>query len=266
MPSSEPSQHEGSSASKSGLSRTKSAFDSSSTDHFMDKIQRVSMYTDWSTSPPLDNRSVSGISGYFNDNFEEQITKKPSILSRADDYQESIGSRQTMQTILAAYWDRVHVLHPILHRPTWHGKQKAEMLVQGHTSVLDSSGNSVMATIMANLVFAIGALYSSGFTSTHALNISETFFLRAKETFTLDLLETPTLELAQNLLLMTQYSIERCNHQRGHLHASLLYLSLAIRVSTALGLDQDSAANGAPLTRELSRRIWWECIYTDMSA
>jgi hypothetical protein len=102
--------------------------------------------------------------------------------------------------------------------------------------------------------------------TTHALNISETFFLSAKEALTLDHLETPTLELAQNLLLMSEYATERCHHQRGHLHAALLYLSLAIRVCTALGLHEDSDASQGPLVREISRRVWWECIYTDMWA
>ncbi|PVH70042.1 hypothetical protein DL98DRAFT_148992 [Cadophora sp. DSE1049] len=264
VPSGRRSQHEGPLSSDGSPVQASSAFDSTSTDHFMEKVQRVSMNADQSTSPPMDDRSVSGTSGYFRDNFEEQVAKKPSILSRADDYGKSMRSRHTMQTLLTAYWDRVHILHPILHRPTWPGKQKAEVFVHGFTTTLDPSNSSTVATIMTNLVFALGALYSPGFTTAHALNTSEAFFLSAKEALTLDLLETPTVELAQTLLLMTHYVVERCIHQRGHLHASLLYLSLAIRVCTALGFHEDSGASKGPLTREIGRRIWWECIYTDM--
>ncbi|KAF4955777.1 hypothetical protein FGADI_4349 [Fusarium gaditjirri] len=260
-----PERYEGSSASEDGLVHARSTFDSSSTDHFMDKVRRVSMVTHRLASPPLDDRSVSGISGYFRDNLEEQLTKKPSILSQVDGYGKNAISPNTMQVVLTAYWEHVHVLHPILHRPTWCGKQQAEAFVRGSTPALDPFGDSIMATTMANLVFALGALYSPGYNPVQALNVSETFFLRAKEALTLDVLEAPSLELAQNLLLMTHYAVERCHHKRGHLHASLLYLSLTIRVCTALGLHEDSGANQGPLARELSRRIWWECIYTDIT-
>ncbi|KAF5694893.1 C6 transcription factor [Fusarium globosum] len=263
--SSRSERYESSSASEDGLVHARSTFDSSSTDHFMDKVRRVSMVAHRLASPPLDDRSLSGISGYFRDNLEEQLTKKPSILSQVDGYGKSAISPNTMQAVLTAYWERVHVLHPILHRPTWRGKQQAEAFVRGSAPALDPFGDSIMATTMANLVFALGALYSPGYTPVQALNVSETFFLSAKEALTLDVLEAPSLELAQNLLLMTHYAVERCHHKRGHLHASLLYLSLTIRVCTALGLHEDSGANQGSLARELSRRIWWECIYTDIT-
>lgn len=215
------------------------------------------------TLAPVENISAGSASGYFGDTFEAQIAKKPSILVTDKEY-ENMASPHALQGLLDAYWDRVHILHPYLHRPTWHGKQKAEEFIQGTKTFTDITSRSIMATCMANMVLALGALNSPSYTTAHALNTSETFFLSAKEILTLDHLETPSLELAQNLLLMTQYAIERCHHQRGHLHASLLYLSLAIRVCTALGLHEDSGATQGPLIREISRRVWWECIYTDM--
>lgn len=229
----------------------------------MANVRRMSAISKRPTLAPVENISAGSASGYFGDTFEAQIAKKPSILVTDKEY-ENMASPHALQGLLDAYWDRVHILHPYLHRPTWHGKQKAEEFIQGTKTFTDITSRSIMATCMANMVLALGALNSPSYTTAHALNTSETFFLSAKEILTLDHLETPSLELAQNLLLMTQYAIERCHHQRGHLHASLLYLSLAIRVCTALGLHEDSGATQGPLIREISRRVWWECIYTDM--
>lgn len=208
-----------------------------------------------------EQQSPSTESGYFSSNLDEQRVKKPSTQARRAGVSPTI-SPSLMGRLLDVYFTRVHCLHPYLHKPTWQGKQRADNLISGGADPDTSNDN--LCSCMVNLVFALGALYCDDMVEEEALHISETFFLRAKRAITLEQLETPSLELAQNLLLMTQYSMERCLHQRGHLHASLTYLSLAIRVCQSLGLHQQSTKIIGHVVGEVVKRVWWGCVYFDL--
>ncbi|CZR50299.1 uncharacterized protein PAC_00171 [Phialocephala subalpina] len=238
------------------------SFGSSSTINFMAQVQNLPAVADLSMSCQDENQSPSSISGYFNANLEEQRTKNPSMLTQCIGAGPTV-SPSLMKQLLDVYFTRVHCIHPYLHRPTWQGKQRAEALING---VADpDTGDDSLCACMVNLVFALGALYCDNLPVDNALHISEKFFLKAKRAITIEQLETPSLELAQNLLLMTQYSMERCLHQRGHLHASLTYISLAIRVCQSLGLHQNSTKMISHVVREVTKRVWWGCVYFDLS-
>jgi hypothetical protein len=249
------------SASERAQIRHHRSFGSSSTINFMAQVQNLPAVADLSMSYQEENQSPSSISGYFSANIEEQRTKHPSMLTQRIGASPTI-SPSLMKQLLDTYFSHVHCLHPYLHRPTWQGKQRAEALING---VADpDTGDDDLCACMVNLVFALGALYCIDLPVDKALHISETFFLKAKRAITIEQLETPSLELAQTLLLMTQYSMERCLHQRGHLHASLIYISLAIRVCQSLGLHQNSTKMIGHVVREVTKRVWWGCVYFDL--
>ncbi|KAH8810750.1 fungal-specific transcription factor domain-containing protein [Xylogone sp. PMI_703] len=235
-------------------------FGCTSTIGFIRQLQVIPTIAQLQDTIHGENLKSSSLSGYFTSSLEDQMIKEPSSFGLVG-IPDSVGSRHMLAHLMDTYFARLHIIHPFLHQPTWQGKQVAQDLMNGAADL----NYSRLSMALANMVFALGALYSHKMATDEALSISEHFFLSAKREIGLEQLETPSLELAQCLLLMTQYSTERCLFSSGHLHSTLTYLSLAIRVCRSLGLDRDSTRITSCIVREVGKRLWWGCVYFDIT-
>lgn len=219
-----------------------------------------------SSVAPIEELATEAVAvkGFFSKQVNDQSARQPS-LSQSDNISTPQIDASWLQHFENVYFGYVHYSFPFLDPKAWHGKKLAMSLTSG---VPDHSGNISKADpsdmCMVDMVYALGALWSTRLEPKQCLPVSERFFLAAKRFVSLDDLEMPSLQLAQNLLLLTQYCITRLHSQRGFMHSSMIYLGLAIRVCRSLKFPSIRYAENLPGHDAIALKIWWTCIYYDM--
>ena len=235
----------------------------SSTRSFMNEVQQTPILSAFGIIDEFSHQPGAQ-AGFFTHEIKEQMAKFPSLSERGGP-KVSLLTPSWLQHLEDVYFNHVHHFFPFLRREDWHGMGIAQILTSGATDVHeDFSGFEASALCMVDMVYALGAIWSTRLDHQQSLAISERFFLAAKKLVTLDDLETPNLHLAQNLMLITQYCVTRTHRQRGYLHASLTYLSLVIRVCRSLKFPNIVATHNASLEELLSINIWRACLYFDV--
>ena len=202
--------------------------------------------------------------GFFSQQFHEQIAKFPS-LSQNNGVPPPQLTPSWLQHFEDVYFSHVFYSFPFLDPLDWHGKHLARVLTSGASDYNEDLKNAdPTALCMVDLIYALGALWSTRLELEHRLPVSERFFLAAKKLISLDDLETPSVLLAQNLLLITQYCVARTHRQRGFMHAALTYLGLAIRTCRSLRFPGIKYVDNLPGPDVIALKFWWSCIYYDM--
>ncbi|KAK5062780.1 hypothetical protein LTR84_004855 [Exophiala bonariae] len=235
----------------------------SSTRSFLVEVQQapllssVAPFEEIATEPGAEN-------GFFSKQFHDQIARLPS-LSLGNTINAPRIDASWLQHFENVYFSYVHYSFPFLDPKTWYGKKVAMMLTSGvpdHNENLSKADPSALC--MVDMVYALGALWSTRLEPQQCIPMSERFFLAAKRLVSLDDLEMPSLHLAQNLLLLTQYCITRVHRQRGFLHASMTYLGLAVRVCRSLKFPSIRYTGSLPSHDVTALKLWWTCIYYDI--
>jgi len=235
----------------------------SSTRSFMAEVRQapmlssVAMFEETPTEPGAKY-------GFFSQQFHEQIAKFPS-LSQNNGVPPPQLTPSWLQHFEDVYFSHVFYSFPFLDPLDWHGKHLARVLTSGASDYNEDLKNAdPTALCMVDLIYALGALWSTRLELEHRLPVSERFFLAAKKLISLDDLETPSVLLAQNLLLITQYCVARTHRQRGFMHAALTYLGLAIRTCRSLRFPGIKYVDNLPGPDVIALKLWWSCIYYDM--
>ncbi|KAJ3541642.1 hypothetical protein NM208_g4515 [Fusarium decemcellulare] len=149
--------------------------------------------------------------------------------------------RRNSDRYLQSFWNIVHPVFPILHRPTF---------TRFYASLWESTSSVDTDTTSDDPILGGRALQA------------DQFYERARRLVPIDTLDVASLPIVQMLLLTavhlqsTMYS-SRCWNMVG----------LAIRVAQSLGLhlNQKSATQNQ-LEREMQRRIWYTCVTLDRPA
>lgn len=235
----------------------------SSARSFMAEVQQapilssVALFEEDASEPGAKN-------GFFSQQFHEQIAKFPS-LSQTTGVKIPPLTPSWLQHFEDVYFSHVYFSFPFLDPTDWHGKSLARVLTSGASDYNEDLSNAdPSALCMVDMVYALGALWSTRLELQQSLPVSERFFLAAKKLVTLDDLETPSLHLAQNLMLITQYCITRLHHQRGFMHASMTYLGLAVRVCRSLRFPSIHYVENISGHDAIAVKLWWSCIYYDV--
>lgn len=235
----------------------------SSTRSFLVEVQQAPMlssvaaFEEVTTEPGAKN-------GFFSQQFHDQIARFPS-LSQSNSINTPRLDSSWLQHFQDVYFSYVHYSFPFLDPAEWHGKDVAKILTSDASDYnKDLSKTDPSALCMVDMVYALGALWSTRLEPSQCLPVSERFFLAAKKLVSLDDLETPSLPLAQNLMLLTQYCVTRVHGQRGFLHASMTYLGLAVRVCRSLKFPTICCDENLSGHDAIALRLWWSCIYYDM--
>jgi hypothetical protein len=167
--------------------------------------------------------------------------------------------RRQADSFLLCYWEFIHPLFPVLHRPSF--LRKYERLWTGEEN-LDTCKGVEDATFNAtlNLVFAIGCNFTTWIGPSLKAFVAEDFFQRARSSYHFDILDSNSISTVQMLVLTaiylqsTQYA-SRCWNTLG----------LAVRMAQGLGLHVD--AHGRRLMsnveEQMRRRIWHTCVHLD---
>ncbi|EXL68066.1 hypothetical protein FOPG_15863 [Fusarium oxysporum f. sp. conglutinans race 2 54008] len=170
---------------------------------------------------------------------------------------ELLPIRRVSDKYLQSFWDIVHPVFPILHRPTF--ARFYGLLWEPTSLKTDITVDDPVMLATLNLVLAIGCRFTEcADLGSRALQADQ-FYQRARGLVPIDSLDVESLPIVQLLLLTavhlqsTRYS-SRCWNIVG----------LAMRVAQSLGLHlNQTSATRNQLEREMRRRIWYTCVTLD---
>ena len=188
----------------------------------------------------------------------------PAPTSRMEEDQPVLPDRRTADDLLRCYWEFVHPVFPLLHKPTFVA-QYERLCTSSDSSANVEDGreprvdDSIFLCTL-KLVFALGSKLSPLIPSRQKPYTADEFYNQSRPILTYLILDSSSISTVQMLALTgvylqsTQYA-GRCWNAVG----------LAIRMAQSLGLHVETAGrNGVPqLEREMRRRTWHTCVCLD---
>lgn len=182
------------------------------------------------------------------------------IAARADGI-AVLPMRRQADNFLLCYWEFIHPLFPVLHKPTFLRKYD-RLWVEGDKgqTQYDSEAEEAIFTSTLNLVFALGCKFSGLIDASQKSSAADDFYQRSRQSYPFDILDSTSISLVQMLILTGVYL-------QSTQHASRCWNSvgLAIRMAQSLGLhvDHSSRRSISQLELEMRRRIWHTCVHLD---
>lgn len=175
---------------------------------------------------------------------------------------ESTGSyelpaKQLADSLLDAYFARVHRLYPFVHEPTFRLDYERIYLLQDPESLAESRPVSIALLYM---VFAHGAEFCRSLTEIEAVSMAADFVGKAKRIVFAQIFRQESLELVQSLLMMCQYLQSTLE-----LNQCWSLVGLMTRTAISLGLHFNPPASESLTTveKEVRKRVWWGCFMID---
>jgi hypothetical protein len=184
----------------------------------------------------------------------------------------SLLPRELSDRLMCLYWDRVHVLYPFLHKPSFsqayedlwrpvseHHPRNGTGLGLGASK--ESGPSSVIFHCALNAVLALGLQFSN-LPLDEKERLSATCLSKSKDLLRLDLFDNGDVALVQTLLLLTQY-FQSTNWP----NKCWTTIGLACRLAQGLGLhiEENGVDQQVSLeAREIRRRAWHGCVTLDI--
>ncbi|KAK5049368.1 hypothetical protein LTR84_004297 [Exophiala bonariae] len=170
--------------------------------------------------------------------------------------------RHAADDYLHCFWEFIHPVFPILHRPSFMRRFEAlwsESQGPNAGSKQDEFDHIVFVSSL-NLVFALGCQFSDLVREPNRAHVAEEFYQRARKLFIYDILDSASITLVQMLLLTSVYL-----QSTSHANRCWNVVGLAVRAAQSIGMDSEppSRTPRDPLTRELRRRLWHTCVTMD---
>uniref|UniRef100_A0A8H7K6U5 Zn(2)-C6 fungal-type domain-containing protein n=1 Tax=Bionectria ochroleuca TaxID=29856 RepID=A0A8H7K6U5_BIOOC len=173
----------------------------------------------------------------------------------------SLPTRRVADGLVKAFWEYLHPLLPILHRPTFMGSYRLQWMGEDEACLSQPSGSQDDPPFLStlNIVFAISCQFSDQITTTRKRVIADTFYRRSRRIFADEFLDNPTLATVQLLLLTGVYL-----QSTAHANRCWNVVGSAIRTAQSLGLHLDRTVGAKnQLQREMERRVWHTCVFLD---
>jgi len=192
------------------------------------------------------------------------VIDKPERLSELSDGAAILPRRRSADSFVACYWEFIHPLFPVLHRPSFMKHYERLWSSDQYTSDEDPEPlyglEEVIFTSTLNLVFALGCTFSSLVEPAHKNSVADDFYQRSRNLLLFEILDSTSLALVQMLLLTGVYlQSTQCANRCWN------FVGLAIRVAQSLGLHLNDNGKKPPpqLEREMRRRVWFTCVNLD---
>ncbi|KAH6983963.1 fungal-specific transcription factor domain-containing protein [Ilyonectria destructans] len=172
---------------------------------------------------------------------------------------ELLPIRRIADSYQKSFWDIVHPIFPVLHRPTF---TRFYNQLWGPTKLAESPeivDDPVMLATL-NLVLAIGCRFTESVHQGSRAFLSDQFYQRASGLVPIDALDVASLPAVQMLLLTAV-------HLQSTTYSSRCWniVGLAMRVAQSLGLhlNRSESATSNQREREMRRRVWYTCVTLD---
>lgn len=149
------------------------------------------------------------------------------------------------QTLIDAYFKRVHVFVPMLDESTF------------RADYLEGQRTDAPWLALLNMVFAMGSIAAMKSDDYNHIN----YYNRAMEHLPMDAFGSSHIETVQALALIGGYYLHYINRP----NMANAVLGAAIRMASALGLHRESLAQGSTdiIAAETRRRTWWSLFCLD---
>ncbi|RDW77811.1 hypothetical protein BP6252_05864 [Coleophoma cylindrospora] len=210
-----------------------------------------------STFPSLDAETVGGLSP------SPLVFLAPGLASRSYDLTTIVlPPRSLGDSLLQCYWDFTLPIFPVVHRPTFEAAYSRIWSTEGAPCSPHVVGGfeEVLFYSTLNILFGLGAQKNESLTLAQRERLADEFYGRSQALVSIETLDVSSLQVVQLLLLRGLYLLytpysDRCWNMLG----------MAIRVAQRLGLHNSSADETVQgqLTREMRRRVWWNCVTLD---
>ncbi|KXH56079.1 hypothetical protein CSAL01_07445 [Colletotrichum salicis] len=171
-----------------------------------------------------------------------------------------LPERWLADSLLRSFWDFVHPVFPILHRPSFTASYEAVWQPsQNRPPNRDYKDIVFHATL--SIVLALGCQRTDQVSVSEQVRLANRFYKQSVKLVSVDTLDHSSLQLVQLFLLRgvylhyTQYA-DRCWNTVG----------VALRVAQGLGLHSRGdgpASSESQLKREMRRRVWHCCLTLD---
>lgn len=186
----------------------------------------------------------------------EQV-KRPDRLWERNDADAMLPHRRVADAYLHCYWNFIHPVFPIVHKPTI--IKQYEALWTSSTPALEETEETTF-TAMVNLLLALGSKVNDSLPPVKRAEVADGFYQRSRKTYNFDILDSPSLETVQ-LLLLTGVYLQSSQYAQRCWNA----VGLAIRIAQSFGLHTESNFIDVPsqAVLEMRRRIWHNCVCLD---
>ncbi|KAK3306952.1 fungal-specific transcription factor domain-containing protein [Chaetomium strumarium] len=197
--------------------------------------------------PSLRNTLAAPLSGVEMSNNFPAVRQKPSAPNK--DAQQRIPWSWKGQTLIDAYFKRIHVFVPMLDESSF------------RADYLEGQRTDAPWLALLNMVFAMGSIAAMKSDDYNHIN----YYNRAMEHLPLDAFGSSHIETVQALALMGGYYLHYINRP----NMANAVLGAAIRMASALGLHRESLAQSSGSTNdtlavaETRRRTWWSLFCLD---
>ncbi|KIW20873.1 hypothetical protein PV08_01451 [Exophiala spinifera] len=191
----------------------------------------------------------------------QRSTGYEEIFHERDDSAVVYPARRNADDYLACYWEFIHPVFPIIHKPSLERQYRTMWLPENEKIACQQKSDDSQSIFpsMLNLVFALGCQFSTLVPSRKRSSIADDFYQRSRRLFVFDILDSSSLPAVQLLLLQGVYLqssryATRCWNVVG----------LAVRAAHSLGMHIGGKREGeTQLDREMNRRIWHTCVILD---
>jgi hypothetical protein len=163
--------------------------------------------------------------------------------------------RRNADNYLRCFWNFVHPLFPVLHKPSFTARYESLWESQ---SPVDESDENVTFIPTLNLAFALGCQFSDLVPAEKKVKAAAAFYGRSRSLLLYDILGSMQVTVVQWLLLSAIYL------QSTSLATTCwTSVGLAIRLAQNLGLHLEPSVVECQVDREMRRRVWHTCVVLD---
>jgi hypothetical protein len=189
-------------------------------------------------------------------------TKPSSTKGEFDMTSLILPVRRTADDFVSSFFTIVNTLYPIIHGPTFYAEYRALWTPRDLGGVNESLEKPYDPVSWAtlNMIFALGCQFSTLVQPSSRYSLAVEFYERSLRASGPTLIDAATIAEVQLLLLTTVYlqstrQATRCWN----------VLGLAIRAAHGLSLHSEQWYLSLPnqIDREMSRRIWYNCVILD---
>jgi hypothetical protein len=186
------------------------------------------------------------------------VVQSPSLAYNVDPI--SLPERQFTDALFYCFWDFIHPVFPILHRPsfiTTYDHLWQQVMPSAHPC--EKINDDVVFHATLNMVLALGCQRSEQIPSAQRNQFADSFYRRSHRLVSIETLDFSSLEIVQLLLLRAIYL-----HYTTYANRCWNMVGVALRVAQGLGLHlEQTSPSKNQLKREMRRRVWHNCITLD---
>jgi hypothetical protein len=194
----------------------------------------------------------------------DAMQKVPMKLGGSMEKAGVLPRRRVADDIIAQYWQFVHPLFPILHKPTFMAAYEKSWTSQSNSDTIADERcrefEEALFLSTLNIMFALGTRFCSSVPGNEKDDTSREFYNRSRQVFAFDVLDCTSLPVLQMVLLQGIYlqsttEISRCWNVIG----------VATRMAQSLGLhlEQTYKRQRTIYATEMGRRLWHSCLILD---